>query len=836
MGTHDTEHNRDQSQLTTIAPVFTSFVGRESALTDLAALVCDSQVRLITITGPAGVGKTRLAVTLGETLSHSFTDGVHVIPFASLRDDSLVPFGIADALGLVIGGKESLESVVINHFREQECLVVLDNLEHLLPIPFVTRLLTACAGVTILATSRERLNLSGEHLYPLSPLAIPGIHTHLSSEDLANVDSVRLLVDRARQIDPSFALTDENARHIARICTRLDGLPLAIELAAAPLRALSPSALLDRLQDRLALLSGGPGDQPEHQRTLRGAIDWSYDLLSADEQSLFRRLSVFSGGFSTESAVSMSGLGGSFGIEVLLSLVNKSLITAAESGSDQSRLRMLESIRLYAAEQLFLRGESDGARLEHASHFLALVQEAMNHVPGPDQATHLQRVDDDYSNVRTALETLRSASDIRSYASLVVALWRYWRTRGMFREGRHWLTFVTSDLSLAELDHSLRSAAQFSSGWFALELGETDDAARLGAKAEANARTADEPTAIARALTLLSFIDSRLDKNDAAMDRMREALEHFTAANDADAIAGTLNNLAILSLDTGRWEDVLEFSGRSRIAFAGLGNVHGESHAIDTMGIALYCLGRFEEAMVCSQESLAIDAQLDDMRGRAISLDHIGKCARALGDLEEAWRAHKESIALRIELGDPRGISVWLEAMANWLCDAGQHDMAAKILGTLEINRISTNIPLQLHEAADHQAAIDGVRTAIGEDAFERLAARGRWISMQEMVTQVVAFVEDMVTTEMGASPTAALRNLVAIHHLTPREAEIIALMGERLTDREIADRLYISPRTVAHHVGAILRKLDIHTRREAAALIHPQRTSAPEQLPTSNR
>ncbi len=814
----------DSYDAITPANPLTSFVGRTTQLAEVTTLLLDPGVRLLTLAGPGGVGKTRLAEAAADAVAESYPDGVVSISFAAVRERDRIPFLIAEAFGVLAVSGESFESRVITHARDRKMLLVLDNLEQLLPLPFLTRLLTSCPHLTILTTSREVLRVSGEFEYVVPPMAVPGSHVP-ADVPLESIESVALLIDRARQVSPGFCLTPENADDIAAICARLDGLPLAIELAAARMKVFSPAALRARLDDRLALLTGGPSDRPEHQRTIRDTIGWSHDLLTDAEQRVFRHLGVFAGGITADAVAHIcnDAFGGHCtdleALEMLSSLVDKSLVQRSRQEATEPRFYLLETIRHYALQQLEDEGLLESTSLRHAHHYLEMAERALPNLLGPDQHEWGQRLDLEQANMRAALGTFRDAWKYEPYTRLACALWRFWRMRGHLTEGRRWLDIALQPAWQSCLSPELQAKSRFMAGWLALEQGDIPLATQLGEGALEIARTYEDANGIGSSLRLLSLVDSRLDDNERAMRRMEESLTWHRQASDADNIAGALNNLAILALDTGDYEKVIVYCAESRDAFLRLGNLYGASHSIDTMGVALYCLRRFEESMRCAREALAIDRQLDDTRGNAVSLDHVGKCARALGDLPAAWEAHAESLKLRRDVGDPRGYIVWLEAMALWMVHAGCPEEAAMALGSIEVARTAMTIPIHRHEVDDHEEAEALARRALGDAQFESVVAKGRWLTLEEMLARMEAAAIKR-TGELAQGAGRDHQRIADRYGLTAREAEVLHLLAQRYADKEIAEELHISPRTVARHVTGIFTKLNVHSRREVAAML----------------
>ena len=790
-----------------------TLIGRTHQVQFLLDLLGNPAVRLVNLTGPAGVGKTRLAEEVIARLAESVP--THTISFATLPDASRVGVRIGESLGVTPRGAESWETRVIDHLRGSRLVLLLDNLEHLLPLPFLPRLVAACPHVQLLTTSRVVLHLSDEHMLRVPPLQVPPEDAELSPEVLLGYDSVQLLVTRARRVEPEFTINAANAADIATLVRELDGLPLALELAAARLTTFGPKAMVARLNDRFSLLVGGPVDKPEHQRTLRSTIAWSYDLLPPGQQRLFRRLSVLNGAVSPELALTVCG-DTSDSLEDIIDLAECSLVqlSPGESGT----CSLLVSMRIFAARELAESGESYALHLRLATMCLQETTRLGPDLIGERQPAAVAAIDALLPNILASLDWLSRNDLAELYAQLACSLFRYWRIRGLLTEAEFWMDIAISSQWQTALAHREMANALVTAGWIALERGKPDTAQHYVERALAMADEETDPRVHGQAWRVLALVDNRHGERERATQRMETSLNWYRQAADADGIAGALNNLAILALDDGAWERVIALCEESTAAFTRLGNIHGASHSLDTMGIAQYELHRYDDAMRSTLASLKIDRSVGDARGLAVTLDHVGKIARAQGDLLAAWEAHAEALTYRQQVGDPRGMLVWLQAMAHWLAEAGKADLAARILGAVDIARTSTNLPLQQHESADYHTIIEIVQKALGEDRYTSAVAKGRWASLE----QLAAEAKDVATLRVHeiATGTAVPPDGIGERYgLTEREEEVFYLLARRLSDKEIADALCISARTVNRHVSNVLAKLDVHTRREAASI-----------------
>ncbi len=673
----------------------TPLLGREEAVREvrsLFGLVAPGEAgaspvapgRLVTLTGPGGTGKTRLGLHLARELGIELDDGAVFVPLAAVTDPSLVPAAIASALEIALSGGDSARQVVLDHLRDRRLLLVLDNAEQVMGVAdFVAEILAQAPRVLLLVTSRERLNIRGEREAPLPPLALPGRagntrDLHEAFPDLAAVQqspAVQLFLDRARRVKPDLGLTDENAGAIAEICVRLDGLPLALELAAARARLLTPAAMLERLDRRLDLLSKGARDLPDRQRTMRDTIAWSYDLLSPEEQQVFAGLGVFAGGVSLEDAESV--LLGECNIEadidVFESLADKSLLRIV--GDDAPRLMMFETIRDFAQEMLAGTPLDRDLRERHACHFLELAEEAEPHLGGRAQSAWLRRLDLEQANLRAAIAWLRTGAHPQDALRLGAALWRFWWLRGDTRQDRVLLESLLAEVPGA--DSHLRAQALNGAGVLADSAGDWEGAARLHAESLRLFRERGDLHGVAWTLNNLGVVELNQGRLEAAQALLEENLAVAEQAGAEASIATALNDLGTIAHYQGDHERAIELHTRGLERFRALGDESHVARALNNLGTIIGESGDLDTACALLAESLALHRAVGDRQGIASTLNNLAQFTGQRGDAPAASAMFSESYALARESGNRLYAAISLENLASLLLRGGEPALAA---------------------------------------------------------------------------------------------------------------------------------------------------------------
>jgi predicted ATPase/DNA-binding CsgD family transcriptional regulator len=797
----------------------TSFVGRARELAELDASF--ERARLVTLVGPGGSGKTRLALEFAAR-RRSVSPDLRFVDLTSVTDAALVPVSIATVLGVRQVAGEALKDTLARRIGDREVVLVLDNLEQLPAAgPVIAELLGASPGLRVLATSRAPLHVRGEHEFPLAPLRLPGPAELASLDDLAEVEAVKLFVERARAVDPAFALTGDNAAAIAAVCARLDGLPLAIELAAARTRLFTPAALLARLDRRLPVLTEGPVDAPVRQRTLRSTIAWSFDLLSERDQRVFAALGVFAGGFTLAAAeaVATDPADPHGGPDVLTSLdhlVEQSVLTVAADADGEPRFRMLETIREFAWDQL-PEPDSVGLRDRHLGYYVALAERSEPQLRGPDQVAWLRRLTAEQADIRAALAWAEEAHRYESMLRLAGALKRrFWHKAGGLGEGLRWLE---ASLAVAsDAPPALRVKVQQRAAWIAWEMGDRDRSEELFEASLAGADDDDHPSRI-EALIGLSHraLGAGGPELDAAAERMAEAIER--AHHDGTPgilvepllIAGQLAKArGDLAQARAQFEEAL---GMARAA----GDVWGAASTLIQCGALLLAAGEPARAEALSAESLRLSIESGD-RGTvfAHATATLARSLTAQGKLEAARsRLRAGGDAIRGAENPPAGTFL-LEAAAEWLAAAGMLPAAVEAWAAAEAYRTADRWPVVPEEEKTRRRSWAATREALGTVRFEMLWAEGGSRDVQEALDLAMVAVGAADLQDLPAAPTPPRRGRF---DLTPRELQVLALVASGMSDGEIAASLVISKKTASVHVANIKAKLGASSRVEVATI-----------------
>jgi predicted ATPase/DNA-binding CsgD family transcriptional regulator len=761
----------------------TSLVGREKEVEEIVQML--STTRLLTLLGPGGVGKTRLAIEAANTTASEFPNGVFWVDLASLTDPLLIPQTIAKSLDIyVIPNQPPLETVE-NYLQSKQLLLVLDNCEHLAAAcaELVENLLSICPKLQVLTASREELGIFGETTWRVPSLPFPDSKSLLPIQSLLEYPSIRLFIERAAAVLPGYSLSNLNYQPIALICQKLDGMPLAIELAAARIKLLSAKEIAARLVDRFDLLTGGSRNALPRQQTLRATLDWSYELLTGPEQGLFRCLSVFADCLSLEAAQQVAHCNLNISehsnfLDLLVQLVNKSLINVeteiaeAESGT---HYRMLETIREYAREKLVTAGETVAVHTSYANYYLRYVKEAEPKLYNQEQSIWSDRLETEYDNLRAALEWSLGNKDIDLAAQLILFLGHFWQLRGYFNEAAIWLDRI---LALPEIINHTRAKLLLTRGHIAEAQGEYEHA--------------------------LGFVEA--------------GLEIFTTQKDVPGIAQGNAIMGIIRVFQGERDKGIKYLEECLKTFRESGDEWQTARALLFISDSYNRMGNNGKAVLLCQECLSLFNKLGDPWGIAFASGIAGEIARQQGELQKAKEYFRTNLVFHWQHGMKGEIPYPLETLSLIAINEKDYVRAVCLWGAAEVFREKANAPLPPAYQSDYHNYLTQAHEKLGEQAYIAALQQGRELLPADVIN--LATHDDLIQLETpsttGIEPALEFR-------FTKREIEILQLVATGMTDAQIAERLFLSPRTIGKHLESIYNKLHVNSRTAAThfALSH---------------
>ena len=721
----------------------TSFIGREKEISALRALL--QTQRLITLTGPGGSGKTRLALQVATAAIEQFQDGVFFIALAPIIEPELVATTIAETVGATESAGRSVFDSLKEYLRDRHLLLCLDNFEQVISAaPRLVELLAACSKLHLLVTSREALRVRGEYEYPVTALTLPNLTKLPPAEDLLQYAAVKLFIQRAQAIKPDFHLTNETAPAVAEICQRLDGLPLAIELAAARIKLLPPATMLARLEHRLEFLTGGARDLPARHQTLHNAIAWSYDLLNESEQTLFRRLSVFVGGCTLDAveAVVMDTRdrerGGEqahgFVLDQLSSLLDKSLLQEGKSTNDEPRFVMLELLREFGVKQMELSAESEAVGRRHATFFLALAEQAEARLESADQVHWMNRLEQEHDNLRAALEWSKKANNAEELClRLAGALGLFWEAHGYISEGRERLSAV-----LATETAQARTPARAKVLARAAELAyrQSDYPATISFAAASLAICRELGDRPGSAAALIKLGNAAMESGDyaAAPWFLEEALTIWRDLEDKHGTARALISLGWVTLRSGDYELANVRLGEALALSRELRDTRSMGFELSGLGEVALRRGDYARAARLVEESLELRRQMGHKWGIGVSLGTLGWIAIRAGDLSHAVTQLGESLEVRQEIGDKSGSAWCLERLAEVALAEGQAERGVRVLGAAAALRASIGSVIDPVDQPEYESTLASLRAQLGDERFTAIWDEGRDMTLEKAI------------------------------------------------------------------------------------------------------
>ena len=785
----------------------TSFIGRKREIADILELLPSS--RLITITGTAGCGKTRLALRVAAQVSQRYTDGVHWVELAQLTDPRLLPQRVAKKLNVAEQKDRPLVDGILDTLNGKHVLVVLDNCEHVISACVeLVKSLMMLPGVSMLMTTREALGVTGELLYPLSPMALPP--ADLSIEDASQFDAIQLFVERSRAILPDFILAPDNAGAVARICRHLDGIPLAIELASARLNALTVEQIEAGLEDRFGLLGGASHKTPSHHRTLRAALDWSYDLLTAPEQRLLRRLSVFVGGCSLETAEAIctgDEVEREQVLELLAALISKSLVVAQTLQRSEARYSLLETIRQYAQENLIASGEWPAIQDRLLRCFLRLTQEAVPKLGGPDQQLWLDWLEGEYENIRAALAWSLDGDRIEDGLRTAVNIYQFWTIRDYVVEG-----LACLERLLAKADEQISPVVRANALAYAAFLagfrGNTGAQTKYGQEAASLAEAAGEEgkPALRWALAAQAYGALAAEDFETEFALGQRVVQLNRELGDTDQLGTSLSIYSLPAMALEKYDAAGEMLAESLALQRRAGNLYRIAIALNLSGDLARCQRNYSRARAFYEESISTLREIDAARDLASVLYNLGHTWLHLGDAGRAEALFNESIAIQQAQGNQPGIAECLIGFAALAVVCGLAAAGTRLLAAaVETGgqRIATTWAATRME---YEYYLGLVRSRLTEGEFQAEQAAAGALTLE----QAIEYAQNLPLKRLSARATQKKPG-----GLSRREREVAALIAEGKSNGEIADDLVVSKRTIEKHIANIRSKLGFTQRSQ---------------------